>query len=145
MEPLDQIFDRPVSAQKQMRYAGFWIRVGAYLIDYVLLVILQIFMTIILGGSLSLSESLLVTFTIGVIYSAAFESSERQATPGKMAAGIKVGNANGDKISFVNAAGRYFGKIISTLLLCIGFMMVGWDSKKQGIHDMLAHTYVFYV
>ena len=91
MEPLDQIFDRPVSAQKQMRYAGFWIRVGAYLIDYVLLVILQIFMTIILGGSLSLSESLLVTFTIGVIYSAAFESSERQATPGKMAAGIKVG------------------------------------------------------
>ena len=72
------------------------------------------------------------------------ESSSRQATLGKMGVGIKVGNANGQRITFVNALGRYLGKILSTLTLLIGFMMAGWDSKKQALHDKLASTYVFY-
>ncbi len=85
-----------------------------------------------------------ISIAIGLAYFAGFESSEKQATLGKQAVGIKVGNANGEQITFANALGRYFGKIISGLLLGIGFMMVGWDDRKQGIHDKLADTYVFY-
>ena len=61
-----------------------------------------------------------------------------------MAVGIKVGDQNGEQISFGNALGRYFSKILSALILLIGFMMVGWDEKKQGLHDKIAGTFVFY-
>ena len=61
-----------------------------------------------------------------------------------MAVGIKVGNENGERISAGNAAGRFFGKILSGLILYIGYMMAGWDKKKQALHDKLAGTYVFY-
>lgn len=72
------------------------------------------------------------------------ESSVGQGTIGKMIVGIKVGDADGNQISFGNALGRYFAKILSFLILCIGFMMAGWDEKKQALHDKLADTYVFY-
>ena len=71
------------------------------------------------------------------------ESSANQGTVGKMAMGIKVGDAKGNVISTGNAVGRYFAKIISGLLLCIGYLMILWDDKKQGIHDKLADTYVY--
>ena len=61
-----------------------------------------------------------------------------------MGVGIKVGNSRGEKISFVNALGGYFAKILSAITLMIGFMMAGWDSKKQALHDKLAGTYVFH-
>ncbi|MFD0999219.1 RDD family protein [Ohtaekwangia kribbensis] len=148
MEPLDQILDAPVSSQPQMRYAGFWIRVGAYLIDGILLAVVNVILGLVIGSSSgSIGAALLVnaiSIGIGLAYFAGLESSEKQATLGKQAVGIKVGNVNGEKITFANALGRYFGKIISGLLLGIGFMMVGWDEKKQGIHDKLADTYVFY-
>ena len=148
MEPLDQILDTPVSSQRQMRYAGFWIRVGAYLIDGILLAVVNVILGLVIGSSSgSLGTALLVnaiSIAIGLAYFAGFESSEKQATLGKQAVGIKVGNVNGEQITFANALGRYFGKIISGLLLCIGIMMVGWDDRKQGLHDKLADTYVFY-
>lgn len=147
MEPLDQILDAPVSSQRQMRYAGFWIRVGAYLIDGILLAVVNIILGFIIGGDGFMSGGLLlnaISAAIGIAYFCGLESSDKQGTLGKQAVGIKVGNVNGEKITFANALGRYFAKIISALLLCIGFMMVGWDDRKQGIHDKLADTYVFY-
>jgi uncharacterized RDD family membrane protein YckC len=71
------------------------------------------------------------------------ESSENQGTLGKMAMGIKVGDQAGNRISFGNALGRYFGKILSTLLLFVGYLMAAWDSKGQALHDKLADTYVY--
>lgn len=146
MEPLDQILDAPASPQQQMRYAGFWIRVGAYLIDGILIAVVNIILAFIIGGGLTSGGLLLnaISAAIGIAYFCGLESSDKQGTLGKQAVGIKVGNTNGERISFANALGRYFAKIISALLLCIGFMMVGWDDRKQGIHDKLADTYVFY-
>ena len=86
----------------------------------------------------------MITSGLGIVYVVGMESSSRQATLGKMAVGIKVGNAEGEQLSFANALGRYFAKIVSAIILYIGFMMVGWDKKKQGLHDKIASTYVFY-
>lgn len=143
MEPLDQILDAPVSPQQEMRYAGFWIRVAAYLIDYILMVVLIVILAFAVS-SLGAFAIFSVYIVVYVGYMCGFESSEKQATPGKIAVGIRVGNANGDKISFLNAFGRLLGKILSGFFFGIGYMMVGWDDKKQGIHDKLADTYVFY-
>jgi uncharacterized RDD family membrane protein YckC len=145
----EQILDAPVAAQRNLKYAGFWIRVGAYLLDGIILGVINFFMGLMSSSDYSMFGSTnvilsLVQLCIGVVYFSAMESSTRQATLGKMAVGIKVGDANGAQISFGNALGRYFAKILSALILGIGFMMVGWDPKNQGLHDRLADTYVFY-
>jgi hypothetical protein len=56
---------------------------------------------------------------------------------------LKVTDLNGQRISFGRVTGRYFGKIISTLILYIGFLMVAWDDKKRALHDQMAETLVY--
>jgi uncharacterized RDD family membrane protein YckC len=150
---MEQILDAPMGA-RTLQYAGFWIRVVAYLIDGVLLYIVMFLLMTIFGigmftdpmnidyGALGTIYAISILTSIG--YFAGMESSAKQATLGKMAVGIKVGNENGEKISFMNAVGRLLGKIVSALILYIGFMMAGWDAKKQALHDKMAGTYVFY-
>jgi uncharacterized RDD family membrane protein YckC len=151
---MEQILDAPTEVGKKLNYAGFWIRFGAMIIDSIIVGIVNAILTFLLVGSVSLAGnpdagmgalilSFTVTLTLYVGYFCGFESSSRQATPGKMAVGIKVGDANGEQISFANAVGRYFAKFISGIILLIGYMMAGWDEKKQALHDKIAGTYVF--
>ncbi|MGC4090180.1 MAG: RDD family protein [Polyangiaceae bacterium] len=77
------------------------------------------------------------------LYFAIMESSPRQATVGKLALGLAVTDENGRRIGFGRATGRYFAKIISSIILLIGFMMVGWTARKQGLHDLIAGTLVY--
>jgi uncharacterized RDD family membrane protein YckC len=70
------------------------------------------------------------------------ESAPQQATLGKMALGLKVTDLQGEPISFARATGRYFGKIVSSLIFFVGFMMTGWTEKKQALHDIMAGTLV---
>ena len=65
-----------------------------------------------------------------------------QATLGKLAIGAKITDAEGKKISFGRATGRHFAKYLSTFLLCVGYIMVAFDDRKRGLHDMIAGTYV---
>ena len=75
---------------------------------------------------------------LGWIYFAVMESSPTQGTLGKMALGIQVSDLEGGKIGFGRATGRHFGKFISALIFLIGFIMVAFTQKKQGLHDMMA-------
>lgn len=144
------------------RYAGFWIRVGAWLIDAIILGIVNSVISAFFGGGLgalvkpgqdpstinvaavfgAIGMMILITCAIQFAYFTFLESSEKQATLGKMALGLKVTDLNGQRISVGRAAGRFFSKIISSLILCIGYIMVGFTEKKQGLHDMIAGTYV---
>jgi uncharacterized RDD family membrane protein YckC len=133
-----------------MRYAGFWIRVWASLVDSFVsvLVIVPLIALAKLGWSSEYNEpaAALIGFVascvIGWLYYAMFESGSWQATPGKRLLGIRVTDMNGSRISFGRASGRYFGKIISALVFYIGFIMVGITDKKQGLHDKLSETLV---
>lgn len=146
----EQILDAPTDVEKNLSYAGFWIRVAASVIDGILMYIVFFGLAFLfMDGLSSMATGMTITLQLifaagGIIYFAGMESSSRQATLGKMAVGIKVGNQKGEQLSFANALGRYFSKIISGIILYIGFMMVGWDKKKQGLHDKIAGTYVFY-
>jgi uncharacterized RDD family membrane protein YckC len=117
-------------------YAGFWMRVGAYLIDWLILCIpftVLIFIPI-LG---------IIADIVGVwLYFALQESSPHQATVGKRAMNIYVTDLYGRRLSFGQATGRHFSKIISAIILDIGFIMVAFTEKKQGLHDMIAGTLV---
>ena len=70
------------------------------------------------------------------------EASSKQGTLGKMVLGIIVTDEAGNRISFGRATGRYFGKILSSLILLIGYIMIAFTKKKQGLHDLLASTLV---
>ena len=76
------------------------------------------------------------------LYYALMESSRKQATLGKMALGLKVTDMYGNRITFGRATGRYFGKILSGLILNIGYIMAAFTEKKQALHDMLANCLV---
>jgi uncharacterized RDD family membrane protein YckC len=78
----------------------------------------------------------------GWLYFALMESSSKQGTLGKMALSIMVTDVNGNRITFGRATGRYFGKFLSGLILYIGYIMVAFTEKKQGLHDMIAGTLV---
>lgn len=127
-------------------YAGFWKRAAAILID-----------GLILGAALGLLAMLLspeslqhgndprsnaVGTVVSWLYFALFESSERQATPGKILLGLAVTDDMGRRISFARATGRHFAKIVSALIMGIGFVLAGLTPRKQALHDMMAGTLV---
>lgn len=134
----------------EMDYAGFWIRAAAYIIDAVIGVIVTLALVFIAGDLQSVSDpeaatiglSDLLGLIFGIVYFAGFESSAYQATPGKMALGLIVVDADGRRISFARALGRYFAKIVSAMILLIGFIMVAFTDRKQGLHDYIVSTLV---
>ena len=146
------------NTQPTINYAGFGVRFAAYLIDGILLAIVVYILSMLFGGNeITVQQhegfgyswrieyfnaNNLLSTVAGWLYFAVMESSPGQATLGKNLLGIKVTGMDGERISFLNATGRHFAKIISTMILFIGFLMVIWTDKKQGLHDMLAKTLV---
>ena len=142
-----------------MRYAGFWIRFWAYIVDSIALVPISFLFYLKFAASFwDLSYGMygymaelgaaiyftlfLASFLIPWLYFSLFESGAWQATPGKRLMGLRVTDINGNKLTFGKASVRYFSKILSTLLFYIGFIMVGITEKKQGLHDIIAETFV---
>lgn len=130
--------------------AGFWRRVAAYMLDSIILGLVSlVYFAVIAGLGWLASDSPGLAFFImflgyiGLIalmwlYFAKFESGPKQATPGKQVMGIKVTDERGNRVSFGRATGRFFGKIVSGMIMNIGYMMAGFTSRKQALHDMMA-------
>jgi uncharacterized RDD family membrane protein YckC len=121
-------------------YAGFWRRVGGLLIDSILLSIVLTPLYLAFRDQLATWSALQTG--ISWLYSALMESSARQATLGKMALGIVVTDMEGNRIGFGRATGRYFAKIISGLILGIGYLMAAFTQRKQALHDIIVGTLV---
>ncbi len=124
------------------RPAGFWLRVIAFIVDGILLGIVNWLLRMVLDEGILYSLSNVV---IAWIYFAGMESSDKQATFGKQLFQLKVTNLAGERISFGKATARYFSKILSSLILLIGYIMVAFTKRKQGLHDVIAGTLVWKV
>ncbi len=128
-----------------MNYAGFWRRFIASVVDSILLTVVFNALTwLAFSESLKSNQTLLFVITIipTWLYYALLESSAKQGTLGKIILGMKVVDYSNQRISFARATGRYFSKIISFVILMIGFIMVAFTSRKQGLHDIMAGTVV---
>ena len=150
----------PPPSAAGIRYGGFWIRVVAAIIDAVIVRALAWPIGLLFGlgglagtfggfphGAMGLhllgGGAVAVVVVFGSwLYEAFMLSSEYQATLGKMIFGMKVTDLNGSRISFARATGRHFAKWLSGMILLIGYIMVGFTERKQGLHDMLAGTLV---
>ena len=148
----------PAAPVAGVRYGGFWIRVVAAIIDAIIMRVVVAPIGVIFGG-LGMAGMMTglphrgiqmlgggVTFILLLfgswLYEALMESSSYQATLGKMIFGMKVTDLNGNRISFERATGRHFAKWLSGMILGIGYIMVAFTERKQGLHDLLAGTLV---
>jgi len=134
--------------------AGFWIRVVAYLLDFFLLWTVEFVLSLLIGMIVNMlglptegNPSIEVVIwmfgaTLSIAYAVFFIGYCGQ-TPGKMALRIKVIRTDGSPVSYGRAVLReVLGKFISGILLGVGYLMVAFDSQKQGLHDKMADTYV---
>jgi len=142
------------STHIRVAYAGFWLRVVAYLIDSL---ILGIFLGIVVlmplmaqagipadnpwvlftGSSRQILGINLLMTMAGWLYWAGLESSAWQATPGKRALGLQVTDLDGRRVSLARASGRHFGKLI-----IVGCILAAFTPRKQALHDILAKCLV---
>ncbi len=76
------------------------------------------------------------------LYFALFESSRRQATPGKMAFGLFVTDTEGRRLSFWQALLRTVCKVLSKLICYVGYLLALFTDRNQALHDLLAGTLV---
>lgn len=152
------------------QYAGFWLRFVAVIIDGIILgvvqwlVILPILgvmgigmasgiqnmepgneaqaMSMVAGMMAMMGVAQIFFFALQTLYYSIMESSKLQATVGKLVIGIKVTNAEGAKLDFGKAFVRNLCKIISSVILFIGYLMAAFTEKKQALHDIIAGTLV---
>lgn len=134
----------------QLTYANFWIRFVALLIDGLLTSVVTAIILLTLGLPLvpditdieARLKMNLVNVAVGWLYHASFESSSYQATPGKQAMGLFVTDTEGYRINFSRASWRYFGKLLSGLLLLLGYILAAFTPRRQALHDLMAGTLV---
>ncbi len=151
------------------KYAGFWLRFVAYIIDYIILYVINLIIIVpILGvvgisagasmdfGSMTEGDYIqmiqtilmavvagsIVLMVVNVLYYTLMEASKFQGTVGKMALGLKVTDRDGNKLDFVKALLRNLGKIVSGAIIMIGYIMAGFTEKKQALHDMFVGALV---
>ena len=125
------------------KYAGYWRRVAAILIDILILLPISISSYYIrehttqewLYWSLTVASAL-----IGWFYTVLLQGSKHQATLGMRVMKCKIYDKAMNKVGFWRLSGRYWSTTMSTLILFFGFFMIGWTKRKQGLHDMITRT-----
>ena len=153
---------KPAYAQKlregvlttgRLHYAGFWIRFGATLIDG----IVEIVVLMIVGGlafgiaGFDTGNQTAMAFAQGIFFLAQLVLNfsyevwfigKMGATPGKLACGLMVVSADGTKISYQRSMARFGAKLISSITLCIGYLIAAFDVEKRTLHDRICDTRV---
>jgi uncharacterized RDD family membrane protein YckC len=127
-----------------MGYANFFRRAGAFIIDGVILFVFFFIVGFLMRNAQmeTRSFSMFGFVVINWLYFALMESSVEQATIGKRVLSIKVTDLEGNRITFWDATKRYLGKILSSVLYGIGFIIAAFTEKKQALHDKIASTLV---
>tara|TARA_B000000460_G_scaffold19923_1_gene13152 strand:- start:157 stop:678 length:522 start_codon:yes stop_codon:yes gene_type:complete len=135
---------------------GFWIRFVAAILDSVILSVITFVISIILGaiagillGEGAAIATILLTlfafFLALILYKPLMEASEYQGTFGKIILGMKVVNQSGNRLSMSDSFLRtivYLGMSAIPIVGLLGVIMIGFTEQKQGLHDMLAKTFV---
>jgi uncharacterized RDD family membrane protein YckC len=142
-----------VQPSTQLAYAGFWIRALASLIDFGINYLFGLGVTMLAGKAGVARASTFSAWNAatcglqlflalaGMAYDVLFVGA-LGATPGKLALKLRIVRPDGGRISYGRAFGRYFAKIVSYIILGIGFIMAAFDDEKRALHDRICDTRV---
>ena len=138
--------------EQDVEYAGFWVRVGATIIDTLLIMAVLIPLLVAIYGwayfdaastSLFVGPADFLLSWVAPAVAVIVFWIYKQATPGKMALSIRIVDATtGSPPSTGQCVGRYFAYFVSIFPLGLGLIWVAFDKRKQGWHDKLAGTVV---
>jgi eukaryotic-like serine/threonine-protein kinase len=132
------------------QYADFGARFAAFLLDSVLVFVIDFVVIAVMVGldNQGNPDGTAVSIVLGAfnwLYYTQFESSALMATPGKRALGMRVTDLSGNRIRFGRATGRYFAKFLSGIVLGLGYLTIPSSPRRQGWHDKLAGCLVLRV
>ena len=131
---------------ENQKYAGFWNRFLAGIIDSIVLILVSILVYAILFFTINITETIFIIIEnvvspiISFFYFILFQSSSKQGTPGMIVMKIKIYDEQFNRVGVWRLILRYFTTIWSAIFLFIGFFMIGWTKRKQGFHDIVART-----
>ena len=123
--------------------AGFWIRVLAFIIDSIIIAVVNAIIAAILSSSTTGRSG--IQTLLGIIYFTYFWSASSPwpgQTIGDKVHNLRVIRTDGSDLSIVQALIRYVGLFVSFIVIFIGVIWVAFDPNKQGWHDKIAGTYV---
>jgi uncharacterized RDD family membrane protein YckC len=126
--------------------AGFWIRFVAFVIDGIIISVIQFLLSLIFGDLMDVEtnpgSSSFINLILTIIYFGWFQTYLRGQTLGKKITGIRVTTLDGSKVKLGRMLLReIIGKTVSALILLIGFFMAAGKSKRA-LHDRMAGTIV---
>jgi uncharacterized RDD family membrane protein YckC len=141
---------KPVDSSEGFRYAGFWIRLWATVIDILLLLAVTFPLLLWIYGTEYFQSQSVIRGPMDVLISWVFPAVAavvfwryKSATPGKMVVSARIVDARtGGQPSFGQCIVRYFAYIVSMLPVGLGFLWIAFDRRKQAWHDKLAGTIV---
>jgi uncharacterized RDD family membrane protein YckC len=139
-----------------VRYAGFGHRFLGSFVDWIIMQVYSVVLNAMFGmGILDdaggvLETPLLITYfalaiLVPLAYAVYFLGNPRfQATPGMMAAKIKLVRPDGTNMTYLRSFGRYLASFISAMIMGLGYLMMLWDSENRTLHDRMADTRVIF-
>jgi uncharacterized RDD family membrane protein YckC len=147
-----------------LNYAGFWIRCGARLIDWIILFVPTIALVLLIQGVIAamtaaavasgsrvpvaitlVGMALMVLLLFGVQAGyTVFFLGRYGATPGKMACGLRVVRSDGSAITYGRATGRFFADLLNGWTFYIGYLIAAFDAETRALHDHICDTRVVY-
>ncbi len=146
-----QMLQQGLSKPGGWHYGGFWMRVLAVFIDALAIFAFNFVMGIAVGLLLASSghsvKARLVSGALGLLVGISYYTwfvGTYRATLGKMACGLMIVTSDGGRVSYLRAFGRYFAHILSSIILCIGYIMAAFDQEKRALHDRICDTRVVY-
>lgn len=145
---------------EDVKYAGFWVRLVAYLLDGIIITLITmvpgvtIYILLLLGivaessftlYILDLFPSHLLNCIIALLYTILLTASDKKSTFAMRLFNIIIVDEEMQAMSFFHAFGRCLAIIFVTIFtLCLGFITIIFRKDKRGLHDIMAKTYVIY-
>jgi uncharacterized RDD family membrane protein YckC len=144
--------EAPAGPAQGLRYAGFWVRFVAFILDAIVLAVLTTALAPLIGGGNVVTvengaytvnyAANAIGLLIDLVYFVGFWTWRGQS-PGMIPFNMRIVlAADGGKVDVVRSLLRYVGLIISIVILFLGVIWVGFDRRKQGWHDKIAGTVV---
>ena len=145
-------------SSRDTEYAGFWVRLAAYVIDSIIVFFGLLFVRLFLSGIMSvlsdtwIGGNILFHYTLKDILLYGFQvlyfilcTYLTGTTLGKRAMNLRVVSADGQKLTILNVVYREtIGRFLCSLSVGIGYIIAGVDREKRGLHDILCDTRVIY-
>ena len=137
-----------------LSYASVWTRFGAVFLDGIILLVVNMLVGVVAGLTFVQAAGAqprdrigvqIILFFINMTIAVGYETlmiGKYGATLGKMAAKVRVVTAEGGKVSYARALGRYFSKFLSAMICAIGYIMAAFDEEKRTLHDRICNTRV---